>query len=209
MLNDLLHSIIVWITAHPGLSTLVVFTIVFLETFAVVGIFIPGAAIMPSIGALIGTSVIPLYPTLIVTFIAGCIGDNLSYTIGRHFHQRIHAYWPFNRYPHWFKNAKQFMHAHGRKSIFWGRFFGPLRAMLPLLAGMMDMRWKRFFIADTCSSLLWTVFYLMPGVLIGLLSPFLPKQFQEHIVILVVLMIILLWACSMIPLYLLKRRKYR
>jgi undecaprenyl-diphosphatase len=48
-----------------------------------------------------------------------------------------------------------------------GRFFGPIRAIIPFIAGMLDMSPKQFLAVNIASALLWAPAYLIPGMLFG------------------------------------------
>jgi membrane protein DedA with SNARE-associated domain len=61
-----------------------------------------------------------------------------------------------------------FFGRHGGKSVFIGRFFGPLRAVIPLVAGISKMRPMRFWIANVSSAFVWAPALLLPGALIAL-----------------------------------------
>ncbi|RMN09962.1 PAP2 super protein/DedA protein, partial [Pseudomonas savastanoi pv. glycinea] len=44
-----------------------------------------------------------------------------------------------------------------------GRFIGPLRPMLPMIAGMCDMPLPRFAAVSVLAAAGWSIAYLMPG----------------------------------------------
>ena len=51
----------------------------------------------------------------------------------------------------------------GVPSIFIGRFFGPLRASVPLAAGIFEMPYWPFQIANFVSALMWSAVLLLFG----------------------------------------------
>ena len=53
------------------------------------------------------------------------------------------------------KRGIHFFAKYGEASVFIGRFFGPLRAIVPLTAGMMNMPTGRFYIANILSAFVW------------------------------------------------------
>ena len=55
----------------------------------------------------------------------------------------------------------------GVPSIFIGRFFGPLRASVPLAAGIFEMSYWPFQIANFVSALVWSAVLLLFGDVIG------------------------------------------
>ena len=67
--------------------------------------------------------------------IAGAsIGDAVSYWIGRYFKDRVPGMWPFRGNPEQLERGYRFFERWGVLSVFIGRFFGPLRASVPLAA---------------------------------------------------------------------------
>lgn len=170
------HSVITpmttWLHANPHWSGLITFLVSFSESLAIVGTIVPGSITMAAIGVLVGSGVIPVLSTFIYAVLGAVLGDNASYYLGYYFRDRIVDYWPFSRYPSLLDQGKQYFSHHGGKSVFLGRFFGPLRAIIPLIAGMMQMSNLRFFIANVSSGFLWSLLYLMPGVLLGAAAQF-------------------------------------
>ena len=63
--------------------------------------------------------------------------------------------------------ARLFFYKYGMLSIFGGRFLGPLRAIIPTVAGVMKMRHWRFQVANILSAIVWVPVMLVPGYLTG------------------------------------------
>ena len=59
--------------------------------------------------------------------------------------------------------ARGFNRRYGAASIFIGRFFGPLRAFVPLMAGLLQMRRRTFQVANIVSAGVWVLAILAPG----------------------------------------------
>ncbi len=153
-----------WLSSHPGWAGLLVFAIAMGESLAIVGLFVPGAVLMFVVGALVGGGMMELWPTLGWAAAGAVAGDGISYWIGRHYHERLRTMWPFRRYPVLFERGEQFFLRHGGKSVLFGRFVGPVRPVIPLVAGMMDMPAWRFALVNLLSALLWAPVYILPGV---------------------------------------------
>ncbi|KES14420.1 SNARE associated Golgi family protein, partial [Gilliamella apis SCGC AB-598-P17] len=52
---------------------------------------------------------------------------------------------------------------HWAIEVFIGRFFGPLRAIVPLIAGTMHMSTSKFNLANIASAPVWAFVLLAPG----------------------------------------------
>jgi undecaprenyl-diphosphatase len=59
--------------------------------------------------------------------------------------------------------AESYFQRYGIASLLVGRFIGPLRPMLPMVAGMCDMPFPRFFAVSLLAAAGWSLAYLLPG----------------------------------------------
>jgi membrane protein DedA with SNARE-associated domain/membrane-associated phospholipid phosphatase len=182
-----------WLQIHPYLAGLITYLISFFECLVMIGFLVPGTVFMTAIGTLIGIGILPFTP-IILWAIAGAItGDVLSFWIGRHYHQHTKDFWLFRRYPQLLRKGEAFFNKHGGKSIFFGRFIGPIRAILPFIAGMVRMPWRQFLIADIISAIAWAPVYMLPGILLGQASQQLPPELATKLIIFVVLLLLFIW----------------
>lgn len=152
-----------WIIANPTWAGLCVFVIAACESIVVIGLFIPGIVAMSIFGALVEAGVMAILPTLLWAIAGAIVGDGVSYIIGYRFKHHLPYYWPFSRFPHWLATGKKFFINHGTKSIVIGRFVGPVRPIIPVVAGMMSMRPRTFVFANVLSAILWAPIYMLPG----------------------------------------------
>ena len=159
------NSLFAWLSANPGWAGLGVFLIAFFESLALVGLLLPGAMLMFGIGALVGTDTLPLWPTLALAAAGAIAGDGVSFWLGKRYHMRIKTLWPLRNHPELIASATNFFYRHGGKSILLGRFIGPIRPVIPAVAGMLEMPTKRFLLFNIISGLLWAPLYLFPGIL--------------------------------------------
>ncbi len=166
-MEQFLDQLLEWIRLHPHWAGIIVFTISALESLLVVGLFVPGSIIMFAVGAMVAAGQMELIPTLIWAIIGAVFGDGISYLIGRHYHQRLRVIWPFRNYPAMMTKGVDFFHRHGGKSILLARFVGPVRPLVPAIAGMLDMPPRRFFLFNILSAMVWAPAYMAPGILFG------------------------------------------
>ena len=144
-----------------------IFLIAMAESLAVIGLIVPGVVLLFGIAAIAGGGVLDVWTTLISAFLGAIVGDGLSFFLGRYFHQHIKGFWPFRSHPQWIENGEQFFQRHGGKSIIFGRFIGPIRPFIPMVAGMLDMPTGRFILTNVVSAIGWAPVYLLPGYYIG------------------------------------------
>jgi undecaprenyl-diphosphatase len=181
-----------WVQAHPNWAGLVVLVVSALESFLVVGLFVPGTVVMFGIGAMVAAGSMELISTLIWAAVGAVIGDGTSYFIGRYYHQRLRVMWPFRKYPAMISRGVDFFHQHGGKSIVMARFVGPVRPLVPAVAGMLDMPAGRFFLVNVISALVWAPAYILPGVLFGA-SLGLAAEIAGRLALLLIILLALLW----------------
>jgi len=169
-----LHTLIAYLHDHPHIGGLITFGIAFVESIALIGGFIPGSVTMTAIGALIGSGAMPMVPTIAWAVAGAFIGDFLSYGLGAYYNERLKVMWPFRTHPQWLILGQDFFKKHGGKSILIGRFFGPVRSLVPLIAGLMHLSALRFALSAFIAAMLWSVVYILPGIIVGALSLELP-----------------------------------
>lgn len=169
------------------------FIIALAESLPIIGTIVPGSLTMTLLGIFIGRGTLPISITLLFATLGAILGDMLGFWIGRHYNEGLRKMWPFRKYPHWLTAGENFFTSHGGKSILIGRFVGPVRSTVPLIAGLMRFTWGRFLFAALPSAFLWAVAYLMPGVLIGAISLELPKGKTFEFTMIGLGVIILLW----------------
>ncbi len=191
-MEALFGTVLDWVQSHPYWAGLAVFAIAFAESLAIVGIIVPGVVIMFGIGALVAAGGADFW-SICAWAVAGAVaGDGLSYWLGRHYRHSLRSTWPFNRFPRTLEQGEQFFIKYGGLSVVLGRFFGPGRAAVPLVAGMLDMRPAAFLLANVGSALLWAPAYLLPGVVFGA-SLELASEVAWRLVMLLLLLLGLLW----------------
>ena len=190
---DTFQPVLDWMIVHPYWAYTMIFLLSLTESLVVVGLIVPGIAIMSIIGAFIGAGYLSLWPTMAVSIFGAIIGDGLSYLIGKHFQQHIRDWWVFRKFPEIMIRCEKFFAKHGGKSIIFGRFVGPVRPMIPAIAGMMKMPPGYFYLVNIISACLWAPVYLYPGVLFGNTLAGLPPEVSKKIITVVVLVILFLW----------------
>lgn len=191
-MDNLLQDLLAWIAQHPHFSNLLIFVVAVLESLLLVGLLIPGAFLLFGIGALVTTGALQLYPTMIWTILGAIAGDTISFFIGRHYHQRLRIIWPLKRYPALINRGVDFFCRHGGKSVFMARFVGPVRPIVPAIAGMMDMKIGRFLLVDMIASVLWAPAFILPGMAFGA-SLGLAAEVAGRLVVLLVVVVGITW----------------
>ncbi len=138
----------------------------FLDTLFLVGILFPGGILVMGAGFLASYNILNIWLCLLFAIIGGLLGDLVTYYLGGHSSK-------------WFKHdsklfkmsyiekGQKFFDKYGDKSIVLGRFMGVIKAVVPYVAGLVKMDFKKFFYLNLISGFIWTVLYLGLGYFLG------------------------------------------
>ncbi len=198
LFTDYIDPLISWLKIHPDLAILITFLISFSESLAIIGSIVPGSVTMTAIGILAGSGIMRIDLTLIAACLGAIFGDGGSYILGYILRDKLPFLWPFKSKPHWLSYGKDFFDRHGGKSILLGRFVGPLRSIIPVIAGMMHMPKFSFMFANITSGIAWAFVYVTPGILIGAAGIRLSTEQATRLFIFVFLTLIFIWLSSRI-----------
>jgi membrane protein DedA with SNARE-associated domain len=161
--TEFANDVIEFVRAHEAWAAPIVFLLCFGESLAFVSLMVPGAVALFGIGGLLGFSGISFWPVWVAGALGAALGYWVSYWVGLKFKDSVARMWPLSRYPDLLPTAEHFVSTWGVPSIFIGRFFGPLRAFVPLAAGIFEMPYWRFQFANFSSAFLWSAAILSPG----------------------------------------------
>jgi len=182
-----------YMSSHPEVGILFAFLVAFIESLPLLGTLFPGSITMTAIGALIGSSVLPAAPTILAALLGAYIGDCLGFWMGSHFHEEIRLLWPFSKLSKYFDIGEKFFAKHGGKSIIIGRFIGPTRAAMPLLAGILHYRWRQFLPVTAVAAVLWTLVYIAPGIFLGALAAEFSPEETTKVILFGLVVIVFFW----------------
>ena len=169
-MEDLVQPTLAFISAHAGWAFAIMFVTAFGESFVFLSLIFPGTSLLVAAGALMATGTLPYIPVLLGAVLGATLGDTVSYWIGRRFGPALGRMWPLNRNPELLPRGIRFFERYGGLSEFLGRFFGPLRAIIPLVAGVLLMPPARFWFANVTSAVVWAPMLIFVGGGIGKLG---------------------------------------
>ncbi len=156
-----------WIQTHPVEAALILALAAAVEGLFLIGMLIPGSLLMFSAGAIAVAAEIPLTPVMLVAALGAWLGDCLSFYLGWRYRHNLPDIAARLRMPGAIARGQRFFARHGGKSIILGRLVGPLRPLVPAIAGASAMRPAHFVAIDLLAALLWAPAYALPGVLVG------------------------------------------
>lgn len=173
------------------------FLIVFAESGLFFGFFLPGDSLLLTAGLFAyrvdpasGQPLLNLWILLPLLFVAAVLGDNVGYWFGRKTGPPL-----FKREESMFfkpKNllaAKAFYDKHGGKTIILARFMPFIRTFAPIVAGAVEMEYRRFMLFNLVGGLVWAVGVTLAGYFLGSIFP--PEVLDRYFIIIVLVVIVL------------------
>ncbi|CAN7753292.1 phosphatase PAP2 family protein [Variovorax sp. LjRoot178] len=203
-----LQALIGYFSEHPQLALGAVFAAALLEALAVIGTVVPGSSIVFVGGMLVGLQALDPAWTATAAVSGAVAGDSISYWLGHRHRDRIRALWPIKAYPALFDRGQAYFSKNGGKSVFLARFLGPLRAIVPIIAGMSGLPAPQFYVFNVLSALVWAAAHLAPGFLFGA-SLQLAGAVSSRLAVLVLLVVGALWLVAWVIAFLHRRARPR
>ncbi|WP_447556091.1 bifunctional DedA family/phosphatase PAP2 family protein [Vreelandella sp. EE22] len=155
------------LSLSPLTLLLLIFLISALESLAVVGLLVPGVVLVTAAASMAGHQGVELPWLLVAAFVGAVVGDGVSFKLGYDYRDQVTRRWPLAQHPEWLGRGARFFERYGIYSVFIGRFVGPVRPIIPLVAGMMRMPPRTFLLANVSSAIVWAPAYVLPGYLLG------------------------------------------
>ncbi|MBI2942485.1 MAG: VTT domain-containing protein [Chloroflexi bacterium] len=148
------------------------FAIVFAESGLLVGFFLPGDSLLFTAGFLASQGFFDIWTLMPLLVVGAIAGDQVGYAFGlrvgpRLFHREDSLFFHKRN----LERAHAFYERHGGKAIVLARFLPVVRTFAPIVAGMGQMRYRRFVFFNVCGGALWTIGMLNAGRLFGSLLP--------------------------------------
>ncbi len=165
-IGDAADGLLSFAKNHPESAFLIAFLVSFAESFAGLSFLVPGVAIVIGLGAVLqamGDGLASFWPVWLAAALGAILGDWISYGIGRRYHEHVLDIWPISHYRPLLEKALGLFARWGTWTIFIGRFMGPFRATVPLVAGISRMKFWPFQIANVTSALVWAASLLALG----------------------------------------------
>ncbi len=142
---------------HHLFQTYGVWTVALIVGLESLGIPLPGEAILIVASIYAATHDGNIVMVIAAATIGAIIGDNIGYMIGREFGYRLVL--KFGGYlgltEGRIKLGQFLFQKYGGAVVFFGRFFAVLRFLAAFLAGVNQLAWPRFLVANALGGLVW------------------------------------------------------
>jgi membrane protein DedA with SNARE-associated domain len=150
-----------------GLVYTVVAILVFGEAAVFLGFIFPGETSVIVGGVVASQGRVNIVAFCILVVVAAILGDSVGYFVGDEWGERILRTRPFRNRQDDLNRAIEGLRKRGPIYVFVARFTAFLRAVMPGLAGMSRMQYRRFLLANASGALLWGVGYSLLGYFAG------------------------------------------
>jgi membrane protein DedA with SNARE-associated domain len=156
-------AIVAFVRSNQEFAPFVLGMMTFAESLAFVSLLLPTMTILIAVGFVLATADIPFWQAWAGAMAGAVLGNWLSYEIGRRYKKAAYDVWPLSRNPQLTIRGEQFFQRFGPWAVFLGRFFGPIRAVIALIAGIFTMPSVLFQAANFASASVWAFVILAPG----------------------------------------------
>jgi membrane-associated protein len=171
LFKHILHLDFDWLFANYNTAIyLILFLVIFIETGLVIMPFLPGDSLLFTAGLFARTGHLNLSYLFILLFIAAVVGDNLNYFIGKNIGLRMLAIKIRGKQivkQEYLDKTQEFYEKHGTKTIIMARFVPIVRTFAPFVAGVAEMKYRRFLSYDLLGGLLWIGSLTLAGYFLG------------------------------------------
>jgi membrane-associated protein len=171
LFKHILHLDFDWLFANYDTAIyLILFLVIFIETGLVIMPFLPGDSLLFTAGLFARTGHLNLSYLFILLFIAAVVGDNLNYFIGKNIGLRMLAIKIRGKQivkQEYLDKTQEFYEKHGTKTIIMARFVPIVRTFAPFVAGVAEMKYRRFLSYDLLGGLLWIGSLTLAGYFLG------------------------------------------
>ncbi|NYY80666.1 hypothetical protein DMH27_18865 [Raoultella planticola] len=117
-------------------------------------------------GALIGSGDVNFWQAWLAGIIGCLLGDWISFWLGWRFKTAPSLVF-YEENKALLDKTEHALHQHSMITILIGRFVGPTRPLVPMVAGMLDLPLAKFILPNIIGCLLWPPLYFLPGILAG------------------------------------------
>lgn len=168
-------------------GTLLVCTVVFVETGMFVGFFLPGDSLLVTAGVFAGAGQLKLAMLLTLVTLSAIAGDQVGYFIGWKAGETLYSREDsrFFKKRH-LQRAHEFYEHYGGKTIILARFVPIIRTFCPPVAGAARMRYRVYLAYDVCGGFLWVWSMVLLGYTLGRTVPNIDKRIHYVIAAVIV-----------------------
>lgn len=156
-----------FMNSYGTIAYVVLFLIIFCETGLVVTPFLPGDSLIFAAGTLAAFGVMG-WPALVMLIFAAVLGNMLNYQIGRSLSIKVNKRQKLRliKTEH-IDETKVFFEKYGAATIIITRFMPIIRTFAPFVAGVGEMKYRKFFVYNAIGGIAWATSFFVFGFFFG------------------------------------------
>jgi membrane-associated protein len=138
------------------------------ERSILIGLVVPGDIIIALGGVYAARGTLNLVAVMAIAFVAAVCGESIGFALGHRFGMRLIRRLPLvNRLEDRLVGAQAYFERHGGKTVAIGRYATAAGALVPFVAGMAGMPYRRFLLFDVPAVLVWAIGITLIGYVFG------------------------------------------
>lgn len=153
---------------HGFAALALIFALPMGESAIFLGFVFPGETAALLAGVLAYEGRITLLEAFVAVILGAIVGDSIGYAVGYRWGTRL-LDGPLSRFikPAHVETARAAMRRRGGWAVVLGRFTTALRVLIPGLAGMAGLRYRRFLVFNVLGGTLWGLTFVLIGYAAG------------------------------------------
>ena len=157
---------------HAWLLFAALFIVIFAETGLVIFPLLPGDSLLFVAGTVAAASGVNIHLLALTLLVAAVLGDSVNYSIGHFIGPKVLSHPRETRLGRWLKpeymdRTHRFYEKYGGFTIIIGRFVPVVRTFAPFLAGVGQMRYRKFLAYNVIGGTAWVGLLTYAGYLFG------------------------------------------
>jgi len=188
-------------SAEPLIRQYGVLVVTIVLTLESLGAPLPGESLLIVASVLAGRGDISLTTLLLFAWLGAVLGDNVGYLIGKKLGRAAVLRYgkKFGITPERLQKIEEIFARFGPATVTLARFVNILRQLNGVVAGILNMDWRRFLIFNALGGALWVLFWGFAGFFLGehmskITSFARDFGFAGAIVLIAILVLVLLYA---------------
>ena len=171
LFKHILHLDFEWLFQnYKDTLYIILFLVIFIETGLVIMPFLPGDSLLFTAGLFDRSGYMNMAFLVTLLFAAAILGDNANYWIGRKIGLRaLHIKFRGKNLikQEYIDKTHSFFEKYGVKTIILARFVPIVRTFSPFVAGIAEMKYRKFLSFDLLGGAIWILSLTFAGYFLG------------------------------------------
>ena len=171
LFKHILHLDFEWLFSNYGTAVyFILFLVIFIETGLVIMPFLPGDSLLFTAGLFARAGYLKMSYLVLLLFAAAVLGDNINYWLGRKIGLKFLQLRIKGKQlvkPEYIDQTHSFYEKYGTKTIIMARFVPIVRTFAPFVAGIAEMKYRKFFSFDILGGAIWIGSLTFAGYFLG------------------------------------------